>query len=418
MGKTGVVGGGASGLMAAICAAQQGENVTVLESRDRIGKKILATGNGKCNLSNRDFQIGRDYRGHHTDLLHRYFSRFCVEDTVLFFRDRGMLITDRNGYLYPRCGQASAVLDALQEEVDSLGIRTVCDCPVSGIRPPAGGQKGFLVETPRGAFSFDRLILACGSPAGNRHQEGAGSEKLAHDLGLSCYEMLPALVQLRCREESRYKRLAGVRCMARVVLHIEGLAEEAVAAEDVELQLTDYGISGIPVFQLSRYASQALREGRRVRACIDFLPEIPEKDWAVFCLEQYRLCEGRTALQMGNGLVHKKIAQLLLAECGLKDGERVNRRTKKKVFAFLDSLRHFETEVIATNPAENAQVCMGGVSFDEVTENLEARRIPGLFLCGEMLDVDGRCGGYNLQWAWTSGFIAGVSAAQKNEKEE
>ena len=411
MGKTGIVGGGASGLMAAVCAARRGEDVTVLESRDRIGKKILATGNGKCNLSNRDFQIGRDYRGHSTDRLHRYFSRFCVEDTVLFFRERGMLIADREGYLYPRCGQASAVLEALAGELDGLGVVTVCDCPVRHIRPPRGGRGSFRVETSQGDFSFDRLILACGSPAGNRKREGSGGQELARELGLFCHEMLPALVQLRC-QEGWYQRLAGVRCPAGISLHIEGDEAGSPPYEQGELQLTDYGISGIPVFQLSRYASQALRDGRRVRARIDFLPEIPREDWVPFCLEQYRICEGRTALQLGNGLVHKKVAQLLLAECGLKDGDRVDRRTKKKVFAFLDSLRRFETEVIATNPTENAQVCMGGVSFDEVTDDLESRRIPGLFLCGEMLDVDGRCGGYNLQWAWTSGFIAGTSAAR------
>ena len=411
MGKTGVVGGGASGLMAAICAAQHGAEVTVLEGRDRIGKKILATGNGKCNFSNRDFLIPRDYRGHHTDLLPRYFSRFCVEDTVLFFREKGMLATDRDGYLYPRCGQASVVLDLLEGELSSLGVKTVCSCPAERILPPKGGRKQFLVETRQGTFSFDRLILACGSPAGYRTQEGEDGQKLARDLGLSSYEMFPALVGLRCRE-NWYKRLAGVRCHAGISLRIWDKAQKPAVSEKGELQLTDYGISGIPVFQLSRYASVALGEGKSVFADIDFLPEIPLQDWPSFCLEQYRLCENRTALQLGNGLVHKKIAQVLLAQCSLKDTDPVDRRTKKKVFSFFDSLRRFETQVVSPNPVQNAQVCAGGVSLRDVTDNLESRKIPGLFLCGEMLDVDGRCGGYNLQWAWTSGFIAGTCAAQ------
>lgn len=404
--RTGIIGGGASGMMAAAAAAGRGAQVTILEQRDRVGKKLLATGNGKCNLSNLDFCVPRDYRSRDMQRLPSFFARFGVEDTLRFFRERGMCTVDKNGYLYPRCGQASAVLDLFREELLRLGVETVCSCRILKISKKGGR---FQVATDRQPFFFDNLILSCGSPAGTKPSDHLGGYDLARSLGLSVYEPLPALTALRCRD-SCFKALAGVRCMAGVGLHITGIETSLEFYEDGELQLTDYGISGIPVFQLSGYAGEALWEGKKVDAVINFLPEIPGEEWDGFCKAQYEFCLGRSAEQLGCGLVHKKIVHVLLAKCNLKPSAIVGPGNRKQIFAFLELMRRFPAEVISTNPMENAQVCMGGVALSEVDENLQAVKIPGLYLCGEMLDVDGRCGGYNLQWAWTSGFLAGSAA--------
>lgn len=395
-------------MMAAIEAARQGASVTILERRDRPGKKILATGNGKCNLTNRDFCVSRDYRSHDPERLPALFEQFGVQDTVEFFRRLGVLVTDKNGYLYPRSQQASTIQEALSEELSRLGVSVVCDCRVQSIQD----RGKFQVVTNQGKAAFDRLILSCGSSAGTGKKEELGGQELLPMLGLKTYRQLPALVQLRCRE-SFYQSLAGVRCMARITLKVSGRRNPGRFQEYGELQLTDYGISGIPVFQLSRYASEALADNRRVEAVINFLPEIPDAEWDGFCTAQYELCRDRSVLSMSCGLVHKKIARVLLSLCGLKADEIVGRQSRKRIFSFFGLLREFPTEITGTNPLENAQVCMGGVSLSEVSDNLEAIRHPGLFLCGEMLDVDGRCGGYNLQWAWSSGHIAGAAAGRK-----
>lgn len=410
MSRIGIIGGGASGMIAAIEAARRGAAVTILERRDRPGKKLLATGNGRCNLTNRDFCVSRDYRSHDPKRLPALLEQFKVDDTIRFFREIGVLVTDKNGYLYPRSQQASTILEALLEELKRLKVSVVCECSITGIKH----QNRFVVITSQGDFTFDRLILCCGSGAGTKPSEKLGGHELVTALGLKYYEQLPALVQLRCKE-GFYKSLAGVRCMARITLNIFGRKGSESFQEYGELQLTDYGISGIPVFQCSRYASAALSEKRRVEATINFLPEIPDSEWNEFCRTQYEHCQGRTALMAACGLVHKKVGLVLLSRCNLKPDEIVGRETKKRIFSLFEMMRELHTEIVGTNPVENAQICMGGISLSELKDDLEVKKIPGLFICGEMLDVDGRCGGYNLQWAWSSGHIAGSAAAGKKD---
>lgn len=422
MGNTGIIGGGASGMMAAIAAARAGEHVTILERRDRVGKKILATGNGRCNLSNRDFCVERDFRSASgTAQISRYFVQFGVEDTLSFFEKAGLITVEKGGYLYPRSLQAAAVLDLLRSELECLGVEMICSCKVTKIEK----KHKFVVSTDQGEFFFDRLILACGSAAGTSPKEALGGFELAKRLGLSIEEPVPALTALRCRERF-FKSLAGIRCAAGVTLQIYRKREtggqpgprgkkaempEASYMEEGELQLTDYGISGIPVFQCSRYAAAALARGKRVEAILNFMPEYGEKEWQDFCKRQYHSCLGKSVMVLGSGILHKKLVQLLLGCCDLKQDDVVEERTRERIFSMFALMRSFPVEVISANPMESAQVCAGGVALSEVDEDLQVKRIPGLYLCGEMLDVDGRCGGYNLQWAWSSGHIAGSAAA-------
>lgn len=420
--EIGIIGGGASGMMAAIAAADSMKGrpceIVILEKKDRVGKKLLATGNGKCNLTNLSFSVenpGSYYRSRNPELLSVFFARFGVEDTLRQFERLGMLVTDKNGYVYPLSGQAATVLDTLRFALEERNIRTITECRVEHAEYRREGRNtGFYIQAQGESYWFRRLILACGSTAGEKTEDMGGYE-LAGSFGHSLIRPLPALVQLRCAG-SFWKGLAGVRCDAGIRLIVEEKRDGKVSGKEYdeqgELQLTDYGISGIPVFQLSRFASAALAEGRRVKAFLDFLPGFCGKEeiWNSLIEKKSRACHGRSMEVLFNGLVNKKIIQTVWKLNGLHGEDIVSSGTLvsvKKVFAML---RRFEVTVTASNPFANAQVCAGGVPLTEVDSQLRSRCCQELYLAGELLDVDGRCGGYNLQWAWTSGYLAGRAA--------
>lgn len=417
--EIGIIGGGASGLMAAIAAAQadgaESCNITVLEKKDRVGKKLLATGNGKCNLTNLSFSVENPeqyYRSQNPEVLPGLFRQFGALDTLKQFRRMGMLVMDRNGYVYPLSQQAATVLDTLRFTLEEQGTQVVTDCTAEKISVSAKGpEAGFFVRAGGEDWLFRRLILACGSIAGEKNAD-YGGYALAKSLGHTILGPLPALVQLRCAGNF-WKGLAGVRCDAWIQLHISGRKGRELHEEQGELQLTDYGISGIPVFQLSRFAAAALEDGRKVRAVIDFLPGFRGKEelWKELTGEKCAACRHRSLETVFSGLVNKKIMQTMAKLCGLRMEDRAEPKNLAAVRKVFELLRNFEVQVTGTNPFANAQVCAGGVPLTETDTTLESRICPGLYLAGELLDADGRCGGYNLQWAWTTGYIAGKNAA-------
>lgn len=407
-----IIGAGASGMMAAIQAARSGAEVTVLEHMDRVGKKILSTGNGRCNLTNR-YQDETCYRCGQTGFVREVLRQFSVEDTLDFFKGLGILPKDRNGYIYPNSDQASSVLDVLRMEMEHLGIGVLLNCKVTDIQKTGKNEKTrFSVQTNQGELQAERLILAAGSKAAPvTGSDGSGYE-LARLLGHEIVTPLPALVQLRCREK-HYKQLAGIRTDAKITLM--GGKEEAwavLAREQGELQLTDYGISGIPTFQVSRYASIALHKGQKVKAVIDFLPQMEEWEAEKMLKLRCRQMNYKTAEEWMTGLLNKKLGLVLLKLSGISPQQNMTQVTGPQWKELMKNLKSYETFIAGTNPFENAQVCCGGVDVTEVTAaTMESRKVPGLYFAGEILDVDGICGGYNLQWAWSSGASAGRHAA-------
>lgn len=424
--EIGIIGGGASGLMAAISAAQADgtgrREITVLEKKDRVGKKLLATGNGKCNLTNLSFSVEKPeqfYRSRNPEALPGLFRQFGVRETLDQFRRMGMLVTDRNGYVYPLSQQAATVLDTLRFTLEEQGTQVITDCAVEKITPfRKGREAGFLVRAGGEEWRFRRLILACGSMAGEKNADPAGYA-LAEALGHTVIRPLPALVQLKCAGNF-WKGLAGVRCDARIQLRISAQGVRESYEEQGELQLTDYGISGIPVFQFSRFAAAALDAGGQVKAVIDFLPSFQGKEdlWRELVEEKCAACRGRSMEVLFGGLVNKKIVQTVMKLCGLRMDDRLDRKTYPAAGKAFAMLRSFEVQVTGTNPFANAQVCAGGVPLTEADGHLESRVCPGLYLAGELLDADGRCGGYNLQWAWTTGYIAGKNAVLSLQRED
>ena len=399
-----VIGGGASGMMAAITAASKGKQVTIYERLDRVGKKILATGNGKCNLTNLSMGCEHYYTDD-ADKLERCLARFSHQDTLAFFEKIGLMLREREGYVYPYCEQAAVVLDVLRAALEQNRINVITSVEEIDIRADKKGR--FQVTSSVGKDSFDAVILACGSKAGIKNAVTDGYA-LAKSFGHRIHKLYPALVQVRCKE-TFFPMVAGVRCKACISLLTDG---KVIAEEQGEVQLTDYGISGIPVFQISRQIAGFLDEKKKISVVIDFLPNMSEREWKQFYTERLSVYEGKTVEEFLLGMLHKKISLMLIKEYGMKPTDIVNASVKKTLVKLCDAMKAFEVTPASVNPFEQAQVCRGGVAFDELDDSMQSVYQNNLYICGEMVDIDGKCGGYNLQWAWTSGYIAGMNAGE------
>lgn len=410
--KVAVIGGGAAGMMAAVQASGVGAQVDIYEGNDRVGKKILATGNGKCNFSNLNMDKSA-YNGSALAFYDELFAEFGVGDAIDFFGQRGMLIKNKNGYLYPLPEQAAVVLDILRFAIERHGVSVYTDSRVQGVSIRKEDGR-FRINTAVGgntdalAKHYDAVVLACGGRAAPKTGSDGSGFKIAKELGHHVTEVVPALVQLRCSGDF-FKSVAGVRTEAGLKLCIDG---EEEAYERGELQLTDYGISGIPVFQFSRKAAYALLHKRKVTVDIDFLPDYSGDEYKKFWEKRWERQSDQPLEQFLTGIANKKINQLIIKLSGCKPLDRADavpdgfRRKIEELY------RKLTVSVYRTNGFENAQVCAGGIPAKELTKDLESRLVPNLYFAGEIIDMDGICGGYNLQWAWTSGTIAGRAAGK------
>ena len=403
-GQVAVIGGGASGMMAAITAAQSGADVLLLEQNDRVGRKILSTGNGKCNYTNL-YQADACYHSGNPSFPRKILRQFDVQKTVDFFEQLGISPKNRNGCLYPRSEQASSVLDVLRMECGRLKVRIFTETACTRL---LAEKPGFQVQTNTGDFFASKVILAAGSRASSVPGSDGSGYMLAQNLGHRLVPVLPALVQLRCSEKF-YPSIAGVRAQGKVSILANRVC---VAEEEGELQLTNYGISGIPVFQVSGAAARALYQKRQVTAVLNFLPEMGREELADFLKKRALSRPRKTLEEFFIGLFPKKLCDLWIRLGEFPRNQCVDTLTKaqwKKLFCLI---QQFQTTVTQTNAFSQAQVCQGGVDTREVSpETLESLRGPGLYWAGEILDVDGIGGGYNLPWAWASGHVAGREAA-------
>lgn len=407
-----IVGGGAAGMMAAIAAAEEGADVLILEHNDKVGKKILSTGNGRCNFTNRD-QKPEYYRSEQKDFPWQVVSRYPAERVEAAFAEMGIYAKDKNGYLYPFSEQASAVLDVLRMELERRKVRVLCGEHVKEIRrgKQSGGAFSVLTrnaDKKENVYSADAVILTTGSKAASKLGSDGSGYDLAMRLGHHIAPVVPALVQLKCKE-SFYKALAGVRVHGKVTVFVGG---KELGCDTGEIQLTNYGISGIPVFQISRFAARGIYEKKEVRAVLDFIPDMTDGEFQEFLKTRIQLHPEREMEDFFTGLFHKKLSGVILKNAGIPLKKRAGELSEKEAGSLGRAVKEFRTVVTDTNPFEQAQVCAGGVRCDEVNpETMESYLVKGLYFAGEVLDVDGICGGYNLQWAWSSGYLAGKGAA-------
>lgn len=404
--KVAVIGGGAAGMTAAIHAADGGAAVTVYEKNERVGKKLLSTGNGRCNFSNEAMDT-RFFHGSGAALADTVLSRFDVAMTKKFFSSLGMRIKDRDGYLYPASDQASTVLDLLRYELERRGVSVHTGEAVKSLTYD-GGKEKFMIDGQGRSGLYDTVILACGGCAAPNTGSDGNGYRLAKQFGHRIVTPVPALVALRCKEKF-YRQAAGVRCDAGLTLCVAG---RPVCRERGELQLTDYGISGIPTFQISGFAARALQEKQPVTVQISFLPDLDPQACDTFFKTRLQEHGEDTMEVFLTGMVNKKINHLLLKLAEIRETARA-KEVPAAAFKRLQELYCcLETEVSGTNGFEKAQVSAGGVDCSEVTETLMSKCRRGLYFAGEILDIDGLCGGYNLQWAWSSGAVAGREAAR------
>jgi len=406
-----IVGGGASGLVAAITAANALQKagstakVVIFERGQRVGRKLLATGNGRCNLSNRNASP-EHYHGVDPDFVRTAFKRFSVKSNLDFFYKMGLLtVEEEEGKLYPRSLQAAAVLDILRLEAEQCGVETRCETEVTAIRPR---KDGFMLETSAGSCIAGAVILAAGGEASASLGGTDSGYRLLSSLGHRITDRRPAIVQLQT-DTTHTKALSGLKIDGIVTV----TGKEPVSRFG-EILFTDYGISGPPIMTLSSVVVRRLGGGKTVTLSLDIMPDMePERLRKVLSGKVSSRPERKLEDYL-TGILPKRIGQCALKAAGIAPLSRTaGSLTPDEISALCSQLKNWKITVTGHNGMKNAQVTAGGAeTAGFFPDTLGSKKVPGLFACGEVLDIDGDCGGYNLQWAWSSGRLAAESAVK------
>ena len=396
----GIIGGGASGMAAALAAAENpAVQVVLMERQARVGRKLGATGNGRCNLTNLHAVQG-GYHGEDASFTNYAISRFDPEKTLVWFRSLGLFtVAEESGRVYPYSDQANSVVDVLRFALEKPNISVKLGIEVEKVKKTASG---FRVESKEEALDFDKLIIACGGLAGTKLGGTMSGYKLLRSLGHKCTKLRPTLVQLKSGWNG-VAALKGVRANCHAAIYHNG----ALFSQSTgELQFTEYGLSGPVIFEVSRDSCQ----GGGVWLCrLDFLPEIPEED---VLRELLRRRETQLpASELLTGILHNRLGRVLTQAAGISGNRMIAELSDYELIQLAKLTKAFEVSLTEPMGMDSAQVTAGGIvtaDFDETT--MQSRIVPGLYACGEVLDIDGDCGGYNLQWAWSSGYLAGAHA--------
>lgn len=400
-----IVGGGASGLMAAIAASKSPDcQVHILERQSRVGRKLLATGNGRCNLTNTGLSI-HAYHGEQPDFADPSLQNFGLKKTLSFFQHLGLLtVADDTGRVYPWSDQAGSVVDVLRFALEKPNVHLHTGAEVTQIRRQPDGR--FLLSFGKETLAADRVIAACGGLAGTSLGGSMAGYQLLKPLGHRCTKLRPALVQLK----SSYPRCASLKGI-RAVCHLRLTKDqETVAETQGEVQFTAYGLSGPAIFEISR---DACAEPGDWACHLDLLPGITPPALVDLLTRRKEQCPGLPAEHLLNGTVHNRLGRILVQEAQIPLTASLSQLTALDLTAVAAAVKDFALTLTGPMGMDCAQVTAGGLrtgEFDPVT--MESRRCPGLYACGELLDIDGDCGGYNLQWAWSSGYAAGTAAGK------
>ncbi len=400
----GIIGAGASGMAAALTASKNPDvQVALFDRQARVGRKLQATGNGRCNLTN-IYAADRGYHGEEPDFVKAALDAMDPAATIKWFRELGLFtVTEASGKVYPYSDQANSVVDVLRLGLDRPNIRLHTGFEVTKIRRET---TGFLVEDGKESFYCDRLIVACGGLAGTKLGGSMSGYKLLGKLGHKSTRLRPSLVQLKC-DWGGVTALKGVRANCHVQILRDG---EVFAKSTGEIQFTDYGLSGPVIFEVSRDVCYG--PGQWV-ARLDMLPEVSDTEIGEEL--HRRMAMDIPMDELLTGILHNRLGRVLTRAAGVKGKQNASELTQSEVREIIRAVKSFD--IVLTEPMgmDSAQVTAGGVltrDFDEHT--MESKLVPGLYACGEVLDIDGDCGGYNLQWAWSSGCLAGRNAGKEN----
>lgn len=393
-----VIGGGASGLSCAIACARKAErenknvSITVFEAKDRVGKKILATGNGRCNMMNRN-EVNCFFGD--SEFVGYALKKFDVESNLDFFASMGLYTKDDSeGRIYPLSNQASAVLDALRFECERLGIIFECSNEISRIK-----KSGNLYDIGY-KYKFDRVVMSCGGKAGVK---GFLGYEILKNLGINVISPQPSLTKLTVVDKKIIRPLKGVRHKGVLTLRISG---KFISEEKGEVLFADYGLSGIAVMQLSAFVTRS--NFRNVTVIFDTVPDF-SCDSLKISLEKIK--NHNKALKCENlltGFMPKKLGECILKICNISGADDVAALTDSDLFRIAGAAKALKFEIEGVKGFDDAQVVAGGADTKDFNpRTMESVRHKGLYCIGELLNVDGPCGGYNLWWAWSSGRLCG-----------
>ena len=408
MTKIAIIGGGASGLACAIEIMRTVENkddvkVTILERLPRVGKKILVTGNGRCNLTNINASV-KDYRGD------AYFTEYALnqyspQSNIEFFNSLGLYTrTEDEGRVYPLSNQASSVLDALRFECARLGVETICDYRAVHLKTIDTGVTTKIVVNNRDRFDY--VVVACGGMSCKAHGTDGDAYELLKMFSHKIVAPAPALVSLNCDDFT--KALKGVRSICKMNLIIDGKK----ALENYgEVQFTDYGLSGIPIMQLSRFVS--VSPSNNIYIELDTTPDFTDEEIRKYLYSRRDvdtgLCEN-----MLSGIMNKQLCIVLMKECEIQVNSRINELSNAQIEKLAKTIKCWKIKIKNSRSFDYAQVTAGGADCSQFnTDTMESTLVSNVFCCGEALNIDGDCGGYNLQWAWSSGRLAGSTIAER-----
>ena len=399
-----IIGAGASGMMAAITAGRAKRRVLVLEKLDRAGKKLLATGNGKCNFTNKRMNAS----GFHgaPAFVERIIQSFSVQDCLDFFYSIGIYPKEKNGYYYPNSEQAASVVAALTNELHRLNVTISYEIKVLSI---ASNQMGVSVITDRGQYDAKKVVIATGLLAASKLGSDGSLFEVIQNLGHHFEPVLPALCGFYCKGIP-FKKTAGVRAHGTVTAYIHN----KIAAQDTgEIQFTEYGLSGIPVFQISRYLSEGLYQKADVQIGVSLLPDFDKARLLQELTFRRELCAENSLEVLLNGLIHQKLSDMILDKLHIDKNIFAGSLSDKELKRLAECLLEFKVTVTKYRDYEFAQVCAGGIPVSELyMDTLESRFAKNIHFAGELIDADGICGGYNLHFAWATGFIAGDAASR------
>ena len=403
-----IIGGGAAGLTSALIAKDLGIDVAIIEGSDRVGKKILTTGNGRCNISNTNINVNR-YHSENPNFSKSTLDSFTINHTIDFFGNLGIpLVTLDDGKMFPMSLQASSVLDILRFSLEEKNIPVYINTKAKHIIKKNNGFKILTAEDI--VYECEKLIIATGGKSAPKTGSDGSGYTLAKQLGHSVISPVPALVQLKLNYD-RLKALSGVKFDGNAEIFIDN---KSIQKEFGEILFTDYGISGPPILQLSRNASYALAKNNKVSLHIDLLPNISLEDLETFLENHWFVFGARSLNDSLIGIINKKVIPIILKQLKIEDIHKpCNQLNTEEKNALCGLLKKWKFEVSGTNSVSNAQVTAGGINTTEINpQTLESNIVPNLYFAGEILDVDGDCGGFNLQWAWSSGAVAGINASK------
>lgn len=392
-----IVGGGASGLTAAITAARNGKDVTLIERNNKCGKKILITGNGRCNFWNTDEDLSH-FHSSNSNLLKEFITDERKNSILKFFDSLGLAYKTKNGYYYPFSNQAFTIENALLSECKKLNVKIINDITVEKIIK----KDCFIINPDKEKIKAKNIIIATGSKAAPKTgSDGLGYE-LAKSLGHNIITPLPSLVQLKA-DEPYFKNWSGIRTDVKVNLLID---HKYIKSETGEIQLTNYGLSGICIFNLSGKAAKALNQNKNVIISINFIPFASNPK--TFLQNLNKNSYHKTISELLEGILHYKLVDIILKKAHLKRDLLLTTLTDNELNNLIKTLTDFQIKILDTHTLDHAQVCSGGIPLTEInSKTLESLKVKNLYFTGEIIDIDGDCGGYNLGWAWMSGIIVG-----------